>query len=190
MKADLHEYLVMAREAVLWKVDGLSGYDVRRPVTSTGTNLLGLVKHLTTVEVIYFGVAFGRMPAQPPPWVGREAEHNADKWATAEESREYIVDTYRKACLHSDTTIGALELDAPAFVPWWAEEHRRTTLHRVLVHVIAECHRHTGHADVVRELVDGEVGEQREDAFMPPVDRAWWAEYVDRLERVAKEAVA
>ena len=59
-KADLHRYLQIGREALLWKLDGLSEYDVRRPLTPTGTNLLGLVKHLASIEVGYFGETFGR----------------------------------------------------------------------------------------------------------------------------------
>ena len=44
-KAELHEYLQSGRAVLLWKLDGLSEYDVRRPLTPTGTNLLGLVQH-------------------------------------------------------------------------------------------------------------------------------------------------
>jgi hypothetical protein len=67
-KADLHRYLRTAREAVMWKLDGLGEYDVRRPLTPTGTNLLGLVKHLATVEFGYFGDCFGRPGDEPMPW--------------------------------------------------------------------------------------------------------------------------
>jgi hypothetical protein len=50
-KDDLHRYLKAGRDALLWKVDGLSEYDARRPMTPTGTNLLGLVKHVASVAV-------------------------------------------------------------------------------------------------------------------------------------------
>ena len=92
-KADLHRYLRRGREAVLWKLDGLSEYDVRRPLTPTGTNLLGLVKHLATMEYGYFGDCFGRPPGEPLPWTeedAEDAEDNPDLWATADESREQI----------------------------------------------------------------------------------------------------
>ena len=65
MKAKLHEYLQTGRDALLWKLDGLSEYDVRRPVVPTGTNLLGLVKHVASVEAGYFGATFGRPFAEP-----------------------------------------------------------------------------------------------------------------------------
>jgi Protein of unknown function (DUF664) len=67
-KADLCHYLKDARDALLWKLEGLSGYDIRRPLVATGTNLLGLVKHLAGVEMGYFGGTFGapQMPHQQP----------------------------------------------------------------------------------------------------------------------------
>ena len=116
-KADLHRYLQAAREALLWKLAGLSEYDIRRPVTPTGTNLLGLVKHLAGVELWYFGDAFGRPPSGPRPWSEDDARNNADMWATADESREQIVGVYRQAWAHSDETIQARDLDSPGHVP-------------------------------------------------------------------------
>lgn len=86
-KADLHRYLRVAREALLWKLDGLSEYDVRRPMVPTGTNLLGLVKHLAAVETGYFGATFDRPFPEHLPWFEEGAEANADMWATADESR-------------------------------------------------------------------------------------------------------
>ncbi|MDA3627372.1 DinB family protein [Saccharopolyspora oryzae] len=187
-KADLKLYLKSAREALLWKLDGLSEYDVRRPLTPTGTNLLGLVKHVASMEAGYFGVVFDRPFPEPLPWLGPDAERNADMWATADESREWVVDFYRRAWAHSDATIDALELDAPGRVPWWYSDRNEVTLHRILVHVIAETDRHTGHADIVRELIDGQVGLVDGNDNMPDADQAWWEDYRARLERVAEDA--
>src|SRR4029453_670668 len=86
-KADLHRYLQAGREALLWKLDGLSEYDIRRPMVPTGTNLLGIVKHVAGVEAGYLGDTFGRPFEEPLPWLDDDAEPNADMWATAEESR-------------------------------------------------------------------------------------------------------
>jgi Protein of unknown function (DUF664) len=72
------------------ELDGLSEYDVRRPMVPTGTNLLGLVKHVASVEAGYFGETFGRPFEEPLPWLDDGAEPNADMWATAEESREQM----------------------------------------------------------------------------------------------------
>jgi Protein of unknown function (DUF664) len=190
-KADLHAYLQRAREAMLWKLDGLSEYDVRRPLTPTGTNLLGMVKHLTSVELGYFGDTFGRPVSDPPPWMSEEilqTEPNADMWARPEESREYIVGWYRRAWAHSDETINALGIGAVGHVPWWPAEHAEVSLHRILVHEIAETDRHAGHADIVRELIDGAAGLRAESTNLPDGDQAWWTDYREIVERAAREA--
>ncbi len=188
LKADLHDYLQAAREALLWKLDGLSDYDIRRPLTPTGTNLLGLVKHLAGVELWYFGDAFGRPPTGRRPWSEDDARVNADMWATAGESRDYVAGMYRQAWAHSDATIQMLALDAPGYVPWWPEGEREVTLHRVLVHVAADTNRHAGHADIVRELIDGAVGLGADNDHLRPGDSAWWESYRSQLEAVAQEA--
>ncbi|MFG1709889.1 DinB family protein [Nonomuraea sp. M3C6] len=187
-KSDLHHYLQTAREALLWKLDGLSEYDIRRPLTPTGTNLLGLIKHVAGVELGYFGDTFGRPFAEPLRWMEDGAELNADMWATADEPREEIVGLYHRAWAHSDATIDALALDAIGQVPWWPDDRRRVTLHRILVHVIAETNRHAGHADIVRELIDGAAGLREGNDNLAPGDQAWWDTYRSRLERVAREA--
>jgi hypothetical protein len=187
-KADLHRYLQTGRDALLWKLDGLSEYDVRRPLVPTGTNLLGLVKHVASVEIGYFGETFGRPSSEPLPWFADDAEDNADMWATADESREDIIGLYHRAWAHSDATIEALPLDAIGNVPHWPEDRREVTLHRILVHMIAETHRHAGHADLVRELIDGSVGLRKDNDNLPPGDGAWWEQFRDRLERAAREA--
>jgi Protein of unknown function (DUF664) len=124
------------------------------------------------------------------PWVEDEGEPNWDMWATATESREDVVGSYRRAWAHADATIGALPLDAVGQVSWWRPERRAVTLHQVLVHVVAETHRHAGHADVVRELVDGAAGLWAGNDNLPTGDRAWWEDYRARLQRVAEEAAA
>ena len=184
-KDTLRRYLQAAREALLWKLEGLSEYDVRRPLTPTGTNLLGLVKHVASVEAGYLGDCFGRPFDEPLPWFEEDAEPNADMWATADESRDQIVGLYHRVWAHSDATIQARPLDAVGRVPWWPAERAEVTLHQALVHMIAEAHRHAGHADIVRELVDGSVGLRKDNDNMAPGDDAWWAAYRSRLEDVA-----
>jgi uncharacterized damage-inducible protein DinB len=185
-KSELHRYLKGAREAVLWKLDGLSEYDVRRPLVPTGTNLLGLVKHLASVEAGYFGETFGRPFPEPLPWYDEGAEPNADLWATAEESAEHVVAFYRRVWAHADATISELPLDAAGRVPWWPPERNQVTLHRILVHMATETNRHAGHADLVRELIDGAAGLRSDN------DNLWapaggWQSHHDRLEAVAQQ---
>ena len=183
-KSDLRDYLQEGREALLWKLDGLSDYDIRRPLVPTGTNLLGLIKHVASLELKYLGDVFERPSGEPLPWLDDDAEPNADMWATVDESREQIVGLYRRAWAHADTTIEALTLDAIGHIPWWRRSD--ATLHRVLVHMIAETHRHAGQADIVRELIDGAVGARASGDNMPAVDEAWWRSYHERLTQVAR----
>ncbi|MGW2281088.1 DinB family protein [Streptomyces sp. NPDC001770] len=185
---DLQLYVQDARDAFLWKLEGLSEYDVRRPLTPTGTNLLGLVKHVTGAEVLYLGETFGRpfAGAAPRLWIAGDAEPNADLWATAGESREEIVEGYRRVWAHSDETVRSLPLDTVGRMP--GGPRPELTLHRALVHVVAETHRHAGHADVVRELVDGAVGQRQKGRNTAPGDEAWWEGHRDRVERAAREA--
>jgi uncharacterized damage-inducible protein DinB len=187
-KADLHRYLQDAREAVLWKLDGLSEYNIRRPMVPTGTNLLGLIKHLASVEFGYFGDCFGRPYDEPLPWLEDDAEPNADMWATAAESREQITGLYRRAWAHSDATISVLPLDAIGHVSWWPADRSEVTLHKILVHMIAETDRHAGQADIVRELIDGGAGLREGNDNMAPGDKAWWESYRSRVEQAARDA--
>ena len=186
MKQTLHEYLQTARDAVVWKLDGLSEYDVRRPLVPTGTNLLGLVKHLTCVELGYFGPVFGRPMGQPNPWFVDDLEDNADLFSLADESRDDMVAGYRRACATADSTIEALDLDSPGSVSWWG--NHPVTLGRVLVHVTTETCRHAGHADLARELIDGEVGYATWNSNIPEHDADWWRAYRDRVEQEARRA--
>lgn len=187
-KGVLHRYLQIARDGMLWKLDGLSEYDIRRPMTRTGTNLLGMIKHLSYCEAGYFGATFGRPFPEPMRLWDDDAEPNADMWATADESREQIIGLYRRACAHADTTIETLPLDAIGTVPWWPDSSRDATLHRILVHMIAETDRHAGHADILRELIDGNAGLRADNDNLAPGDDAWWASYRERLEQAARSA--
>lgn len=188
-KATLHNYLKSGREAVLWKCEGISEYDVRRPLVPTGTNLLGLVKHLASVELGYFGDTFGRPAGIGLPWWADDADPNEDLWATPDETREQILDLYRRAAAHADATIAALDLDAAGRVPWWPEERNQVTLHQILVHVATETHRHAGHADIVRELIDGSVGlRQGRENIWAADDTGYWTAHHDRVEAAAREA--
>jgi hypothetical protein len=173
---------------LLWKLDGLSEYNIRRPMVPTGTNLLGLIKHVASVELGYFGDCFGRPFGEPLPWLEDDAEPNADMWATAAESRQQITGLYRRAWVHADATIGTLALDAIGHVPWWPESRSEVTLHKILVHMIAETDRHAGQADIVRELIDGATGLRQGNDNMAPGDQEWWESYRSRLERAAREA--
>jgi len=188
IKADLHHYLQVGREALLWKLEGLSEYDIRRPITPTGTNLLGIVKHVASVEAGYLGEIMGRPFDEEMPWSDDDAEPNADMWATADESREYIIELYKRVWANSDASIETLDLETVGVVPWWSEGHNQVTLHMLLIHMIAETHRHAGQSDIVRETIDGAAGLRDDNSNLPEGDAAWWADYDNRLEAAARQA--
>lgn len=186
-KDTLHRYLQSQRDALIWKLDGLGEREMRGPATSTGTNLLGLVKHLGAVEFGYFGEVFGRPVPETIHWVGDAAEDNADMWATAEEASADIVAFYRRAWAFADETINDVDLEHVGHVPWWGERGA-VTLRTVLIHMIAETARHAGHADVVRESLDGAAGLRDGVSNLPEQGAGWWARYRARLETVATDA--
>jgi hypothetical protein len=185
-KLIIHRYMDRQRSALLAKLDGVGERDVRWPMTRTGTNLLGLVKHVAGIELDYFGEVFDRPSNVGLPWLDERAESNADMWATAEESREDIVALYQRAAVHADATIEALTLDSPGRVPWWPPERQQVSLHQIMVHVTVEIARHAGHADIVRELIDGAAGDN--DGNLPDQSAQEWATYRSHLEEAAVEA--
>ncbi|MFH8397400.1 DinB family protein [Streptomyces anulatus] len=183
-KGNLYGRLRRDREVLLWKLDGLSEYDARRPLTGTGTNLLGLVKHVATVEARYFGEVFDRPSPEPLP---RWQDHDgSDQWAAEGETRDQIVGFYRRTWEHSDATIDELPLDAPGQVPWWPEPYTDTNLFAVLVHVLGETVRHAGQADILREGLDGRTGLRAEHEQR--IDEEARAAYCAKIERAARTA--
>jgi hypothetical protein len=185
-KEYLHNDLREVRAVMLWKLDGLSEYDIRRPLTSTGTNLLGLVKHLSHTEARYFGRIFDRPFAERLPWWDDDAEFGSDKWVTPDETRAEIVDRYRAAGAHADATIDALDLDAPGYVPWWPRPNVK--LFNVIVHVLTDTNRHAGHADILREQIDGAVGTDPTSAARSDRGAAFWAAHRAKIENAALAA--
>lgn len=179
--ADLGRYLQQSRETLLGSLEGLEEYDVRRPMTPSGTSLLGLVKHLVGIELGYLGDSVGRPAPVVLPWYADGSMwDNADMWATAEESREELVELYRLACRHSDESIEVLSLDAPAIVAWWPRERSHTTFGHLLVRVTAETAQHAGHADIIREMIDGRSGSANDE-----FDADWWRDYVGKVQLAA-----
>ena len=184
-KEYLHNDLRMVRETMLWKLDGLSEYDARRPLTPTGTNLLGLVKHLTITEAWYFGKVFERPFPEHLPWWDDHAD-GVDMWATAVETRGEIVGRYKRIWEHSDATITALDITAPGRVPWWPRPNVK--LFNILVHVLTETNRHAGHADILREQLDGGVGFGEKNGALRSSDLVLREQRRARIEQAAKDA--
>src|SRR5439155_9963965 len=129
-KAVFLPYLNTAREGLLWKLEGLSDYDLRRPLTRTGTNLLGIVKHVALVESNYLGACFGRPVPGPVP--GFDPPAVSDMWATADESPDFIVDFYERVAHNTTATVDALALESRGYVAHWPEERREPMLQELL----------------------------------------------------------
>ncbi len=184
-KAHLHDHLRWVREALVWKLDGLSEYDIRRPLTPTGTNLLGLVKHNAVSDARYFGEVFDRPFPEPIPRWDDESARGTDMWATEHESRAEIVGRYRRVWQHTDATIEALALDATGYVPWWNEE---VPLFNVMVHRLSDTTRHAGHADILREGIDGAVGVEPGGPDGYGRDASFWEARRATVERAARRA--
>jgi hypothetical protein len=183
LKDELLAKLDQSRAVMLAKLEGLSEYDARRPITPTGTNLLGLVKHLASMEYGYLGDCFDRPAPDPLPWVeDGSIWDGADMWARPDESRDYVVGLYRRACAHSDQTVAALDLESPGTVAHWPEDRRDTTLGVLLVRMVAETAQHAGHADIVREMIDGSAGPDH-DSDGWDADR--WRTYLAQVQAAA-----
>jgi len=187
-KETLHRYLRVQRDALASKLDGVGEYDVRRPQVPTGTNLLGIVKHVAYVQLGYLGDCFGRPSGIPTPWHDGDDDPDADLWVPAHESREDILGLFQRSADHADATLEALELDAIGEVPWWPEDRRHPTLHAVVVHLIVDVARHAGHADILREMIDGEIGYAPGNLNLPGRDAASWKAHYQQVEEAAREA--
>lgn len=183
-KENLHRYLVQERADLVGKLDGLSEYDARRPLTPTGTNLLGLVKHVAFTQLGYLTDVFGR----PAGLDYAEVAVHDDMWAKPTETRGQVLGWFAHSCARADETVAELELDAEGFVPWWGPERGHVTLQRVLVHLVAEVARHAGHADILRETLDGVAGQRPADPSFPGRSPEEWAAWRDRIEAAAREA--
>ena len=184
-KEHLHGKLRAVRQALVWKLDGLSDYDARRPLTSTGTNLLGLVKHNAISDARYFGDVFDRPFPEPlVQWDDWDA-WGTDHWASEGETGAEVIELYRRVWSHTDATIETLDLDDLGYVAWW-DEH--VPLFNVMIHRLTDATRHAGHADILREGLDGAVGVDTEGLPLHGRDSAYWADRCREVERVARAA--
>jgi uncharacterized damage-inducible protein DinB len=155
-KESLQGSLNRHRDVVLWKLEGVADADLRRPVVPSGTSLLGLVKHLGSVEYGWFCETFGR-PSDAIPFT--EDDPNADLRAEPDETAEQILAYHARARAAADQVI--TELDVEDTGTAW---HGPTvTLRWVLIHMVEEYARHAGQLDILRELIDGATGDHRPD---------------------------
>jgi hypothetical protein len=139
-------FLDYLRDGVVAKVVGLSEADARRALVPSGTSVLGLVKHLTQVEVLWFQWAFAGLDVQIP----------SDR-LTDDDRIDAAIADYRAACARSNEIIGAVD-DPAVMCARGPGDIEPLPLRWVLVHMVEETGRHAGHADILREQLDGETG--------------------------------
>lgn len=156
-------------------------------MTPTGTNLLGLVKHVASVELGYFTEVFGRDPGRELPWFRDEAEPDADLWVPVDETRQEIVDLHHHSARLSDATIAELELDAPGVVPWWPPGTGGDPAPRSFVHMLVET-AGTPVMPASSELIDGHAGMGPNDRNLTSRTAQEWVSHVARIEDAARRA--
>ncbi|MFC8038880.1 DinB family protein [Paenarthrobacter sp. NPDC057355] len=184
-RAQLREYLNDAREAILWKCEGLSDAQARTPLTPTGTHVMGLLLHLAVTESQYFISCLGREIENAVIRHVIEADDaQADFLPPPGMTLADAVKIYRETIDAADAVLDEVELNSPAVVEWWIK-HRNTTVERLLVHMIAESHRHAGHLDIVREQLDGFVGLRPSAPNIPDLTPGQWEEQQLRLQELA-----
>lgn len=184
-KDRLRSYLDSARQAVLWKADGLDEAKLRRPMVPSGTSLLGVINHLAFVEFGYFSYCLNR-PVDNARAVAlfKADDDMAEFIVESETSADEVLGFYREAIAASDAAFDELPLDAPAEVPWWGE-NRRTDLERLMLHMVFETSRHAGHLDLVRELIDGKIGLRQGNENLPDYSSEQWKAHYERLRKIA-----
>ncbi len=156
-KEILHQGLRRQRDALFAKLDGLPEREVRLPRTPPGTNLLGLLKHAATCELEYFGEVFGRPAGIPLPWdaPGVGEEDGADLFAAEDETLEDVLDYARRCFAHAVATSRPSSSTRGGGSPGGPRDLAEVTLAQILSHVALDAARHAGHADILREGIDG-----------------------------------
>jgi len=151
-KAVLAGFLDHYRRTLLDICEGLSEEELRRPMVPSGTSLLGLVKHLAGVEMGWFQDTVANEPVEYP---FDESDPDADFRIEEGETSEEIFALYRDACARSREVLDAADLDDLVPNP---KRYRDYNVRWVAVHMIEETARHAGHADIIREQIDGRTG--------------------------------
>lgn len=179
-KSLLHTQLKGARDTLIWKVEGLDEADRRRPMTPTGTNLVGLIKHMTWIEGWYLCEFFGRdRPRLEWEWeLDAQWGHHSHMYAKPEETTTELISAYTATTAAADETIDELGLDAVG--KHWSGEP--VSLRSMLMAVLVDTVRHLGHSDILRELIDGTTGDRDSPSgFYGRTDEEYRSAYLARV---------
>ena len=148
----LNQYLDWYRAAILRKIDGASDEALRARIVPSQTTLLGIVKHLAYVEIWWFQIVFAGREVEDD-W--DEQDPDADWRIEPDDTTERVVSFYRETCDESRAIVASADdFDAES-----ARAGKKYNLRRIMIHMIEETARHAGHADILRELIDGQTGD-------------------------------
>jgi uncharacterized damage-inducible protein DinB len=178
----LARYLDTYREVVVWKLDGLDEEAARRTLVPSGTSLLNIVQHLGYAERYWFQRVLAGRDVELPWEDGDDID--ADWRVDPEATIADVVAFYDGEIGESRRILADFD-DPGALVPRGDED---ISVRRVLVHMVEETARHAGHADIIRELIDGSAGNN--DRNLPEQTEEQWSAYRSRLERAAEQAAA
>lgn len=155
----LGQYLDYQRETMLLKAEGLSKEQLGQSIPSSGLTLAGLLYHLALVEESWFEEDFlGLAPREDWAGVDWKADPDYEFRVALDKDPEWLRDRYRTACERARLVAASADsLDAVSVKP--LRDGRSFTLRWMMLHLIEETARHAGHADLLREAVDGVTGE-------------------------------
>lgn len=154
----LAQYLDYQRETILAKTEGLTRAQLGRAHPPSDLTLAGLLLHLALVEEDWVEVRFSGMPEREP-WAGIDcvADPNWEFRTAVDQDPEWLLERYRQACRRSRAALDGVGLEDLSVLP--LRDGPRFTARWMLLHLIEETARHAGHADILREAIDGQTGE-------------------------------
>jgi uncharacterized damage-inducible protein DinB len=137
------------RATLLHKLEGLDDEQLRRPMTTSGLSLLGLVKHLAATEHGWFLKIYAGL--DEPDLFDSETEFGIEP----DDTTDSLINTYARTCERAREAVAAGALDDVVTTPWGAQVNLRA----IMAHMVQETARHNGHADIIREAIDGTTGQ-------------------------------
>ena len=150
----LSAFLDRYRETILWKLEGVTTEQASARLVPSASTLLGIVKHLAYVERGWFPIYFAGGPVNYP-WAEDEPDPDIDFRVSVTDTIESVSRLYREEIVRSREIVAGASLDDLS-----KEQNRGPrTLRWNMVHMIEETARHAGHADILRELTDGAIGQ-------------------------------
>ena len=146
----LSAFLDRYRETILWKLDGLTTEQASARLVPSASTLLGIVKHLAYVERGWFPIYFAGGPVNYP-WPENEPDQDIDFRVSATDTIESVSALYEQEIARSREIVDGASLDDLSK----EQDRGPRTLRWIMVHMIEETARHAGHADILREQIDG-----------------------------------